>query len=120
MVAAEVAIYLQSILLPGADAFSMAWSVELRVPFVEGHVFAASLALAGGTPRHPGKAIIGNSLNDPYLKALAARPKRGFSVPMRRWMTGPLAPILRATEDPDAPVWSVVDRTMTKRAGLIP
>jgi asparagine synthase (glutamine-hydrolysing) len=120
MVAAEVAIYLQSMLLPDADTFSMGWSVELRVPFVDGHVFAASLGLAGGTSRHPGKALIGESLNDPYLKALAARPKRGFSVPMTRWMTGPLAPILRAAEDPDAPVWSVVDRTVAQRAGLIP
>ena len=46
MVAAEVAIYLQATLLPDADAFSMASSVELRVPFVDSHVFAASLALA--------------------------------------------------------------------------
>lgn len=120
MVAAEVVIYLQAMLLPDADAFSMASSVELRVPFVDGKVFAASLALAAGSTRHPGKAVIGELLNDPYLKALAARRKRGFSVPMRQWMTGPLAPVLRAVEDPDAPVWSVLDRVAAERLGLIP
>jgi asparagine synthase (glutamine-hydrolysing) len=120
MVAAEVAIYLQAMLLPDADTFSMASSVELRVPFVDGRVFAASLALAGGTARHRGKAVIGELLNDPYLKALVARPKRGFSVPMARWMKGPLAPVLKAAEDPYAPVWSVVDRTAAQRAGLTP
>jgi asparagine synthase (glutamine-hydrolysing) len=120
MVAAEVAIYLQAMLLPDADAFSMASSVELRVPFVDSQVFASSLALAAGAARHPGKPVIGDLLNDPYLKALAARRKRGFSVPMRQWMAGPLAPVLKAAEDPGAPVWSMVDRAAAQRAGLIP
>ncbi len=120
MVAAEVAIYLQAMLLPDADAFSMASSVELRVPFVDSHVFSASLGLAAGKTTRPGKVAIGAALDDPYLRSLAARPKRGFSVPMRNWMTGPLAPVLREAEEPDAAVWSVVDRAMAKRAGLIP
>ena len=46
MAAAEVAIYLQAMLLPDADTFSMASSVELRVPFVDGHVFSAALEIA--------------------------------------------------------------------------
>ena len=120
MVAAEVAIYLQAMLLADADAFSMASSVELRVPFVDRHVVLASLALAAGGRTRPGKAAIGVALDDPYLKELAEGPKRGFSVPMQSWMTGPLAPVLKAADDPDAPVWSVVDRAMAERAGLIP
>lgn len=120
MAAAEVAIYLQAMLLPDADAFSMASSVELRVPFVDSHVFAASLALAGDSTKRPGKGVIGALLCDPYLKALAARRKRGFSIPMGRWMAGVLAPVLEAAEEPDAPVWSVVDRGAAKHAGLMP
>lgn len=120
MVAAEVANYLQATLLPDADAFSMASSVELRVPFVDSHVFAASLRLVGDSTRRPGKAVIGALLNDSYLKGIAARRKTGFSVPMQRWMTGPLAPVLSSAEEPDAPVWSVMDRRAAQRAGLIP
>jgi len=120
MVAAEVALYLQATLLPDADAFSMTSSVELRVPFVDIQVFAAALALAADDTRGPGKAIIGASLNDIYLERLAARRKSGFGLPMHGWMTGLLAPVIRAAEEPDAPVWSVVDRMAAQRGGLIP
>src|ERR1022692_36721 len=120
MVAAEIDLYLQAMLLPDADCFSMASSVELRVHFVDSQVFVAALELVTGTSKWPGKEAIGLALNDSYLSALAARPKLGFSVPMRRWMTGPLAPVLRAAEEPDAAIWSVVDRSIAKRAGLIP
>jgi asparagine synthase (glutamine-hydrolysing) len=118
MVNAEVAVYLQAMLLPDADGFSMASSVELRVPFVDRRVLSASLSLAASTGARYGKCALGAALDDPYLKKLAARPKRGFSVPMRRWMWGPLAPVLKAARERDAPVWSVVDRGIADRAGL--
>jgi asparagine synthase (glutamine-hydrolysing) len=120
MVAAEVAMYLQAMLLPDADGFSMASSVELRVPFVDSHVFSASLRLAEGKSTPPGKDAVGMALHDSYLRSLAIQPKRGFSVPMRRWMMGPLASVLRAANDPEAAVWSVVDRKIADRAGLLP
>jgi len=120
LAASEVAIYLQATLLPDADAFSMASSVELRVPFVDTHVFSASLALAAGNVRSPGKASIGASLHDPYLERLAIRRKSGFGLPMRQWMHGVLAPVARNAEDPDAPVWSTIDRLAAQRSGLIP
>jgi asparagine synthase (glutamine-hydrolysing) len=120
MVAAEVAIYLQAMLLPDADSFSMASSVELRVPFVDIQVFQASLRLAADENKRPGKAAIGAVLYDPYLKELAAKPKRGFTVPMQQWMSGPLAPVLNRANSPDAPVWSILDRTVAERAQLIP
>jgi asparagine synthase (glutamine-hydrolysing) len=120
MAATEVAIYLQAMLLPDADTFSMASSVELRVPFVDSHVFSAALAGGHGRGGAPGKAVIGAALDDPYLEALAAGPKRGFSLPMERWLTGPLAPLVTAASEPGAPVWSVMDRDRAARAGLVP
>ncbi|MGH3186234.1 MAG: asparagine synthase (glutamine-hydrolyzing) [Streptosporangiaceae bacterium] len=119
MAATEVAVYLQATLLPDADSFSMASSVELRVPFVDSHVFAAALECARGRSRAPGKAVIGAALGDPYLEALATQPKRGFSLPMGPWLTGPLASLVTATYEPGAPVWSVVDRARAMRAGLV-
>ena len=120
MAAAEVAVYLQATLLPDADTFSMASSVELRVPFVDGQVFSAALGGVAGRRTRPGKAAFGAALDDPYLKALAAQPKRGFSLPMEKWLAGPLAPLLAAASEPDAPVWSVLDRQRASRAGLVP
>jgi asparagine synthase (glutamine-hydrolysing) len=120
LAAAEVAVYLQAMLLPDADVFSMASSVELRVPFVDGHVFAAALAGAPGRNVAPGKTVIGAALGDPYLVSLARQLKRGFSLPMGPWLVGPLAPLLAAASEPDAPVWSLVDRVMAMRAGIVP
>jgi len=118
MAAVEVAIYLQAMLLPDADTFSMASSVELRVPFVDSHVFSAAFENARGRNSAPGKAAIGKALGDRYLEAIATRPKRGFSLPMGPWLTGPLAPLVAAASEPDAPVWSLVDRARATRAGL--
>src|ERR1700728_1634414 len=104
MAVTEVAIYLQAMLLPDADTFSMASSVELRVPFVDGHVFSAALEGARGRNTVPGKAAVGKALDDHYLTTLATRPKRGFSLPMGPWLSGPLAPLVTAASEPDAPV----------------
>lgn len=119
MVVAEVALYLQATLLPDADAFSMVSSVELRVPFVDCQVFSASLGLAIGAQK-PGKRAIGEALHDSYLNSLAGRAKQGFSLPMQRLMSGPLGPVMKAADDPAAAVWSVLDRAIAKRAGLLP
>jgi asparagine synthase (glutamine-hydrolysing) len=120
MAAAEIETYLQSTLLPDADAFSMVSSVELRVPFVDTHVFGAALDLASRGNAVPGKSAMGRALGDRYLRKLASQPKRGFSVPMRQWMTGPLRPVLSAADDRGAAVWSIVDRTRAERAGIVP
>jgi len=118
MAATEVAIYLQAMLLPDADTFSMASSVELRVPFVDGHVFSAALENAHGGNSAPGKVVIGAALGDPYLEALAMRPKLGFGLPMGPWLAGPLASLVTAASEPSAPVWSLLDRAMATRVGL--
>lgn len=120
MVAAELALYLQATLLPDADSFSMASSVELRVPFVDRQVFRAALEIGTVAGKPPGKIAIGKALDDRYLTRLASRPKRGFTIPMREWMKGPLALVLGAADAPDAAVWSIVDRTRAQRAGLVP
>jgi asparagine synthase (glutamine-hydrolysing) len=121
LAAAEVALYLQPMLLPDADAFSMASSVELRLPFVDGCVFSAALDSDSARSRKAlGKVAIGAALGDPYLTSLAGQPKRGFSLPMESWLAGPLAPLLAAAGEPGAPVWSLVDRTRAERAGMLP
>jgi asparagine synthase (glutamine-hydrolysing) len=111
LVRAEVALYLQSMLLPDADSFSMAWSVELRVPFVDVQLFSSAIAIAKGSQRRVGKRQFCQALGDPYLSSVERRPKRGFSVPMSQWLdNGPLRRLVDEAADPDAAVWHWVDR----------
>ncbi|WP_334140970.1 asparagine synthase (glutamine-hydrolyzing) [Rhabdothermincola sp.] len=111
MAAAELTTYLQPMLLADADAFSMASSVELRVPYVDRAFFAAATR-----DRRPlGKEGLVRELGDGYLRRLARRPKSGFSLPMRGWLEdGVLRHVVAEACSPTAPVWSHLDR----RAGL--
>jgi hypothetical protein len=59
MVAAEVAVYLQPILLLDADCFSVASSVELRVAFMDSRVFSASVSRGQG--RQLGNGLVPKS-----------------------------------------------------------
>jgi len=103
---AELVRYLQPTLLPDADANSMAWSVELRVPYVDPWFFSVATARR----RLRAKPSLVRAMGDPYLRRLARRPKTGFSVPMARWLdTGPLAHLRHAAADPRAPLWEVLD-----------
>lgn len=107
MAEAELHRYLQPILLQDADAYSMAVSVELRVPFVDRWFFATAL------DRHElvGKAELVAQLGDPYLLELSRRPKTGFAMPMRDWLRGGvLADVVADAARPDAPVWDLLDR----------
>lgn len=109
---AEAIRYLQPMLLPDADAFSMASSVELRVPFVDGPFFATALR----RHRLRGKPELVRQMGDRYLKLLSRRPKTGFSVPMREWVrTGPLHQVVADASRPDAPIWDYVEPVVGRR-----
>jgi asparagine synthase (glutamine-hydrolysing) len=110
LVEADLDLYLQRVLLPDADAFSMASSVELRVPFVDRPVFGAAVQANAGRLRWRGKAALARSLGDADLLAQTRHKKRGFAVPMLEWIkSGPLSPLVAALRDPAQPVWQYVD-----------
>lgn len=95
--------YLGGTLLPDTDAFSMASSVEMRVPYVD--IPFATAGLAVSTSSGVGKRGFATALADPHLMEIARRPKRGFTVPMDEWMrTGPLRASVAAACADDAPV----------------
>lgn len=106
---AEVVNYLGGTLLPDADAFSMAWSIELRVPFVD--VPFARTALAQDPRRGVGKKGFAAALGDSLLAQVAATPKQGFTLPMDSWMrSGPLRTHVERARAIDSSVGQLLDR----------
>ena len=84
----EMRRYMHDQLLRDSDVFSMAHSIELRVPLVDDEVVRAAAAI-------PASQKIGNGINKPILAhavpdglvvEAAKRPKRGFTFPFATWM----------------------------------
>jgi asparagine synthase (glutamine-hydrolysing) len=85
---ADLSTYLPDDLLLMADRMSMAHSLELRAPFCDHALIETSLALPpalklrGGRP----KALLKAAFADVLPRALLAQPKRGFMIPLARWL----------------------------------
>ena len=108
--AAERSIYLESTLLPDADAFSMAHSVELRVPFVDHVLRSFTLGVPERLRRKQGKARFVNAVNDAVLQTAMERPKTGFTIPMPALMqSGVLRAATSRARNPDAAIWNHLD-----------
>jgi asparagine synthase (glutamine-hydrolysing) len=95
--------YLHDQLLRDTDVFSMAHAVETRVPYLDHTIVEYVAGLPASLKLHPGvnKPLLVEAVGDPLVAALARRPKMGFSLPMRAWMTrhaALLGPMASATD----------------------
>jgi len=112
IIESEVGNYLQAVLLPDADAFSMTCSLELRVPYVNREVYAA--AACSRSVGSAKKALV-RQLHDPTLHSISSRPKVGFEMPIQAWMAdGALVDRVADLWRDDAPVWDHVDRDLVR------
>ena len=93
---AELTGYMRQMLLRDSDQMSMAVSLELRVPFLDHELVEYSLGLpAAEKQRYRGtKGLLVEACRDLLPPAVYERPKRGFALPMEKWMAGPLAPFV--------------------------
>jgi asparagine synthase (glutamine-hydrolysing) len=82
----EISHYLRPMLLRDTDAFSMASSVELRVPFLDDEVLAAGSKRSTARTGLEGKRAIVKALGDDHLERVMAHPKTGFRLPMEDWL----------------------------------
>ncbi|MSO54036.1 MAG: asparagine synthase (glutamine-hydrolyzing) [Rhodospirillales bacterium] len=83
--ALETCFYLRNQLLRDADWAGMAHSLEIRTPFVDSVLFTALAGrIAAGTLT---KAEMTRAPKAPLPDALIGRPKTGFSVPVRDWLS---------------------------------
>jgi asparagine synthase (glutamine-hydrolysing) len=75
-------------LLRDTDVFSMAHSVEVRVPYLD-HVLVERLwrtPAALKLDKAMNKPLLVRAVDDPAVFAAGTRPKRGFTFPMAGWM----------------------------------
>lgn len=90
---AELTGYMRRMLLRDSDNMSMAVSLELRVPFLDHRLVEYVLALPEAVKRGQDrpKGLLIEACRDLLPPEVYERPKMGFSLPMDRWMRGPLA-----------------------------
>ena len=82
--------YLHDQLLRDTDTFSMAHSIEVRVPYLDHTIVehAAHIQPASKIGNGINKPLLVGAVDDPLLLKAGAGKKRGFSFPMDRWMRG--------------------------------
>lgn len=90
----ELTGYLRSTLLRDADSMSMASSLELRVPFLDLRLVETCLSLDAARARGGPKRLLRDAAADLLGSQAGRGPKRGFVLPMARWMRGPLEPFV--------------------------
>jgi asparagine synthase (glutamine-hydrolysing) len=89
------------------DVASMAHSLEVRCPFLDVDVVEFAARLPGRMlMRLRGKRLLRRAFRDLVPRSVLTRRKRGFGLPLRRWMRGPMAPLVK-----DA----LLDRTARER-----
>jgi asparagine synthase (glutamine-hydrolysing) len=84
--------YLVDDILVKADRASMAASLELRAPFLDTHVveFAARLPSSQKLGFWRTKLVLKRALRGVVPEEILRRPKKGFGIPVARWIRGPL------------------------------
>jgi asparagine synthase (glutamine-hydrolysing) len=83
----EIARYMRNQLLRDSDVMSMAWSLELRVPFVDNKLLEQIARIPAEIRLRHGKQILLEAMPEipPWVRN---RPKMGFSFPFKDWVTG--------------------------------
>ncbi|MBZ0265254.1 asparagine synthase (glutamine-hydrolyzing) [bacterium] len=105
-------------LLKWDDRISMNFSVEGRYPFLDHKVielclsFHPSVLYTRGWVKLPLRLGMSHRLPK---KVIQRRTKFGFLTPMERWMSGPLAPMLKEWSNQDHAVWQLVDKNKTQK-----
>jgi asparagine synthase (glutamine-hydrolysing) len=90
----EIARYMRNQLLRDSDVMSMAWSLELRTPFVDSKLIEGVETIGEYLRLKPGKRILLDAV--PEIPSwIRNRPKRGFTFPFQEWVTGEWRDVFR-------------------------
>ncbi|TMB04851.1 MAG: hypothetical protein E6J70_03310 [Deltaproteobacteria bacterium] len=99
LLALDLTGYLADDLLPKLDRATMAASLEGRAPYLDHHLveFACRLPIALKLRGLSSKRVLRRAVADLVPAAIRRRVKRGLTVPLAAWLSGPLLPFARAT-----------------------
>ena len=82
----ELTRYMRNQLLRDSDVMSMAWSLELRVPFVDSKFIEAIQRIPAALRLAKGKRLLVDAVPE-IPQWVRDRPKQGFTFPFRDWIT---------------------------------
>jgi len=112
---ADFHTFLPDRILVKADRASMGASLELRPPLLDHRLvehfvnLPAAEKVRGGRGKHAFREALRARLPDEVLDG----PKRGFDIPLRRWISGPLAEVVGAAVESLPEEW--FDRARLRR-----
>ena len=91
--------YLPDDLLVKVDRASMRWGLECRVPLLDYEVVEFALNVAPQLKMHPqgAKYLLKKVLYQYVPESFFDRPKKGFSIPLIRWLKVELKPLVQET-----------------------
>lgn len=82
--------YLKDDLLVKVDRASMYNSIEVRVPFLDNQVIERAFALNSHVSLFDTKKVLRSLLKDKFPAAISKRPKKGFGIPVAKWLNSDL------------------------------
>ena len=93
----ELSRYMRSQLLRDTDVMSMAWSLELRVPFVDRKFVETIAAIPAQQRLARGKRLLVEAVPE-IPEWVRNRPKQGFVFPFKDWITSEWRDVFRRIE----------------------
>ncbi len=93
----EVTRYMRNQLLRDSDVMSMAWSLELRVPFVDNRLVEAIQRIPAAFRLAKGKQMLLDAIPE-IPQWVRERPKQGFVFPFKDWISGEWQDVFRRIE----------------------
>ncbi|PLW93993.1 MAG: asparagine synthase (glutamine-hydrolyzing) [Marinilabiliales bacterium] len=108
----DLEYYLRDDLLVKVDRASMLTSLEVRPPLLDHNIVAYALQIPT-KKRSRGqelKSILKDLLSDKIPGKLIDRPKRGFSIPLKKWLEKDLNNLVeKHVRNPESPVFRAID-----------
>jgi asparagine synthase (glutamine-hydrolysing) len=94
--------YLPEDILTKVDRASMACGLEVRAPFLDAGLVDAVLSLPADFKygRKQTKRLLKRAVSGRLPPAILSRPKKGFGIPVARWLRAQLTPLLDRLLDP--------------------